>query len=86
MQKQTNEEQDRSDQRCDPVLSAAPARVHLMEAFPEGEYDQGSDNEPAVVKPDLNSGDLSQFDVRTHTGTPSSYLLSDAIFVSGVTC
>src|SRR5208337_323086 len=66
MQQQGDEEQDCSDQRSDPDLAGAPIRGYLTEVLAEGERDQGSDDEPAVVKPNLYSGDFSEFDVGTH--------------------
>jgi hypothetical protein len=42
-----------------------------MEVLAEGEYDQGRDDEPAIVKPDLDSINSSQFDIGSHP-QPSS--------------
>ena len=66
MQQQGGEEQGCRDQRSDPDLARAPTRVYLTKVFGEGERDQGSDNEPAVMKPDLYAGDCSEFDVGAH--------------------
>jgi hypothetical protein len=66
MQQQADKEENGGEQRHGPNLATAPARIHLMEVFPEGERDQGSDKEPAVVKSDLNSRDPPEFDVRAH--------------------
>ena len=62
-QQQGGEEKGCRDQRSDPYLARAPTRVYLTKVFGEGERDQGSDNEPAVMKPDLYAGDCSEFDV-----------------------
>ena len=70
MQQQGDEEQDSGEQRSDPDLARAPIRVDLAEVFAEGEHDQGSDDEPAIMKPDLDSRDSSQFDVGVHLPTP----------------
>ena len=67
MQQQGDEEQGCRDQSSDPDLARAPTRVYLTKVFAEGERDQGSDNEPAVMKPDLYAGDCSEFDVGTDT-------------------
>jgi hypothetical protein len=34
--------------------------------LPEGEHNQGGDDEPTIVKPDLDSTDSSEFDVGFH--------------------
>src|SRR5580692_6482253 len=67
MQQQGDEEQGCRDQSSDPDLARVPTRVYLTKVFAEGERDQGSDNEPAVMKPDLYAGDCSEFDVGAHT-------------------
>src|ERR1700730_7503978 len=67
MQQQGDEEQGCSDQRSDPDLARAPIRVYLTKVFAEGQRDQGSDNEPAVMKPDLYARDSSEFDVGAHS-------------------
>src|SRR5260370_3537440 len=67
MQQQGDEEQGCSDQRGDPDLARATIRVCLTEVFAEGERDQGSDNEPAIMKPDLDARDSSEFDVGAHS-------------------
>src|ERR1700730_1455026 len=67
MRQQGDEEQGCRDQRSEPDLARAPTRVYLTKVFAEGERDQGSDNEPAVMKPDLYAGDCSEFDVGAHT-------------------
>ena len=55
MQQQGDEEQDSGEERSDPDLACAPIWVHLTKVFAEGEHDQRSDDEPAVMKPDLDS-------------------------------
>src|SRR5216684_5783188 len=67
MQQQGDEEQGCRDQRSDPDLARAPIRVYLTKVLAEGERDQGSDNEPAVMKPDLDARDSSEFDVGAHS-------------------
>src|ERR1700758_1016532 len=66
MQQQGGEEQSSREQRSDPDRARAQTRGYLAKAFGEGERDQGSDNEPAVMKPDLYAGDCSEFDVGAH--------------------
>ena len=55
MQEQGDEEEDSGEERSDPDLARAPIWVHLAEVFAEGEHNQRCDDEPAVMKPDLNS-------------------------------
>src|SRR5208282_6672920 len=66
VQQQADEEQYSGEQRSHPDLALTPIRICLTEVFAEGEHDQGSDDEPAVVQPDLNSRDSSECDVGLH--------------------
>src|SRR5579864_3614080 len=81
MQEQSDEEQDRRDQRSDPDQAWAPARVYLTKVLAEGERDQGSDNEPAVVKSDLYAGDCSELDVGAHARPSFVFCLLQALAV-----
>jgi hypothetical protein len=40
--------------------------MRLVEALDKRKHDQRCDNEPAVMKPDLDTRDLSEFDVGSH--------------------
>src|SRR5260370_18666234 len=67
MHQQADEEQGCRGQRSDPDQARAPTQVYMKKEVAEGERDQGSDNEPAVMKPDLDAGDSSEFDVGAHS-------------------
>src|SRR5215472_14167593 len=67
MQKQGHKEQHRRHQRNTPHQSRTPVSVHHAELVLQLQNDEDGNNEPAVVKPDFDSGDSPQLDLCAHS-------------------
>src|SRR5215469_12522405 len=67
MQKQGHKEQHRRHQRNTPHQSRTPVSVHHAELVLQLQNDKDGNDEPAVVKPDFDTSDSPQLDLRAHS-------------------
>src|SRR5215469_2209102 len=67
MQKQRHKEKHRRDQRNTPHQSRTPVSVHHAELVLQLQNDKDGNDEPAVVKPDFDTSDSPQLDLRAHS-------------------
>jgi hypothetical protein len=70
MQQQRQEEQQRRANSKGPDQRWAPALVCGAEFVRNRQYDQKSNQEPAVVQSDLDAADAAEFYVRSHFTFP----------------